>query len=333
VPRIPGRDAASTEEARMVRIGTWNLENLFRPGEGSGGPTDQAHYDAKLDTLAEVITQLDPHVLAVQEVGDPEALADLAGRLAGSWRTAVATPDGRGIRVGFLSQAALTHLEEVTAFPAGLGPVQVDDDGTTMASLGRPALRARFRAGGRTIDLVAVHLKSKLLSFPGDRFSPRDEDERARYAVYALHRRAAEAAGVRTYATALLGTPDSAGTPPSVVVAGDLNDDPQAATTQILYGPPGSEIGTAGFDQPDAGDAQRLWSTAALIDEAERWTRVYRGRHELIDHVLCSVQLIHAVTQVTTGAVPIASIDDDPAERRNAPASDHRPVMVDIASA
>ena len=40
------------------------------------------------------------------------------------------------------------------------------------------------------------------------------------------------------------------------MVASDLNDEPHAATTQILHGPPGSEVGTGGFDQPDAGDAQ-----------------------------------------------------------------------------
>lgn len=54
------------------------------------------------------------------------------------------------------------------------------------------------------MDVVSVHFKPKLLSFPRGRFSPADEDERARYAVYALHCRAAEAAGVRAYVTELL---------------------------------------------------------------------------------------------------------------------------------
>jgi hypothetical protein len=38
---------------------------------------------------------------------------------------------------------------------------------------------------GRTVRLIGTHLKSKLLTFPGGRFNPRDEDERARYAAYA----------------------------------------------------------------------------------------------------------------------------------------------------
>ena len=40
-----------------------------------------------------------------------------------------------------------------------------------------------------------------------------------------------------------------------------------AATTQILLGPPGSEIGTGGFDRPDQGDAERLWNLAPLLPE------------------------------------------------------------------
>ena len=43
---------------------------------------------------------------------------------------------------------------------------------------------------------------------------------------------------------------------------GDLNDDPQAATTQILLGPPGSEIGTRGETIPDQGDTSRLFNLA-----------------------------------------------------------------------
>lgn len=313
----------------MLRLGTWNLENLFRPGEGSGAPTTPEAYGAKLDRLATTIDALDLDAVAVQEVGSPEALGDLRDRLTGRWRAETADPDTRGIRCGALSRLPVVAVAQVRDFPELVRPVQVDDAGASLAELGRPALRVRLElpdpAGPVAhVDLVSVHLKSKLLSFPNGRFSPRDEGERARYAVYALHRRAAEAAGVRDAATTLLDAPDAV----PLLVAGDLNDEPTAATTQILLGPPGSEIGTGGFDQPDHGDAQRLWNLAPLIPEDERYSRVYRGRRELIDHLLASHALVTRVSAVGTGGPAPASVTDNPQARVDEPASDHRPVVV-----
>lgn len=73
----------------MITVATWNLENLFRP-DSDAGPESEATYEAKLKALAETITELAPDVLAVQEVGEPEALGDLVDRLAGTWHTALA---------------------------------------------------------------------------------------------------------------------------------------------------------------------------------------------------------------------------------------------------
>lgn len=311
----------------MVVVGTWNVENLFRPGSDAG-PDSDAAYDAKLTALARTITGLAPDVLAVQEIGDPKALADLVTRLDGRWHSELADPDGRGIRVGVLSRLPLSDVEQVVAFPKGLRPIQVDDTDTILHQMGRPALRVRVTVNSTTVDVVSCHLKSKLLTFPGGRFSPTDEDERARFAVYALHRRAAEAATVRAYATALLA---GHGQQRALLVTGDLNDEPQAATTQLLHGPPGSEIGTPGHDRPDKGDGQRLWNLAPLIPDNERFTRIYNGRRELIDHLLVSHALVNAVEAVTTGEVDIPSITDQPAQSRDQPGSDHRPVVARIS--
>ena len=308
----------------MVRIGTWNLENLFRP-EDEAGPRDPAAYEAKLAALARVIARVQPDVLAVQEVGEPEALEDLRERLEGDWfAESSQLPDERGIRVGFLSRLALGEVAQVGGFPAGLEPVQVDDAGTTMSEMGRGALRVRVRADGRDVDLVGCHLKSKLLTFPGGRFSPRDEGERARFAGYALYRRAAEAVTLRAFADELLA---GQGGERAVIVLGDLNDEPQAATTQILHGPPGSEIRTAGFDRPDRGDGSRLWNLAPLIAAERRFSRVFRGRGELIDHLLVSHALVRRVERVDAGPGEAPSITEDPTARRDAPGSDHLPVV------
>jgi predicted extracellular nuclease len=108
-------------------------------------------------------------------------------------------------------------------------------------------------------------------------------------------------------------------------VLGDLNDEPAAATTQILYGPPGSEIGTAGFDRPDRGDDARLWNLATLIPAERRFSCVFRGRGELIDHILVSHALVNRVEDVDTGTKP-PSISEDPTTRRDESASDHAPI-------
>ena len=141
---------------------------------------------------------------------------------------------------------------------------------------------------------MTAHLKSKLLHFAGNRFAPRDEGERARYAGYALALRTAEAITLRDHVTRML---DGGGR--ALVVLGDLNDEPLAATTQILLGPPGSELDTGGFDRPDGGDRQRLWNVAPRLPADRAFSRVFNGRGELIDHILVSHHLARRLTRPT----------------------------------
>jgi hypothetical protein len=107
--------------------------------------------------------------------------------------------------VGWLSPRPLTDVEQVVDLPAALAPVKVDDDGTTITRAGRGALAVTATTGDSSeVRAITAHLKSKLLSFPGGRFDTTDEGERVRYGVYALNRRAAEAAALREWATAAL---------------------------------------------------------------------------------------------------------------------------------
>jgi endonuclease/exonuclease/phosphatase family metal-dependent hydrolase len=191
--------------------------------------------------------------------------------------------------------------------------------------MGRGGLRVTVRAGNRDVHIVTAHLKSKLLTFPGG-FAPANEDQRARFASYALYRRASEATTLRVHLDGLL---NGLGREKAVILTGDMNDELDAATTQILNGPTGSEIGTAGFGHPDAGDGDRIWNLAPLIPEERRFSRVYRGRPELIDHIFVSHWLAGRTIAVTTamaeGALP--SIEDNPNARRGKPGSDHAAVI------
>ncbi|MEU1263108.1 endonuclease/exonuclease/phosphatase family protein [Streptomyces cellulosae] len=313
-------------------LGTWNLENLYRPG-GPYGPDDEAAYASKLAALAAVITELDPGLLGVQEVGDPGALEDLAGMLDDDWHVALSShADSRGIRVGFLSRTELTVVADTAAFPPRMLPVQADDTGLTVSQAGRGLLAVEVAGERGPLRVAVCHLKSKLLSYPDGRFQPRDEGERARYGAYALYRRAAEAAALRALADRLL---EGDGRERDVAVLGDLNDEVQAATTQMLLGPPGSEMGTPGYDRPDRGDAVRLWDVAPLIPASERYSRVNSGRRELIDHVLLSHRLVRRVSAAGTGLPDdgpprLPSVGADPGERRGVAGSDHAPVWVRV---
>lgn len=302
---------------------TWNLENFF-----TAQPDHEAAFKAKVTALADVILAADPDLLAVQEVGDEAAFEALRDQLGAGWTGVLSThfDPVHAIRVGWLSPRALTDVDEVTDLPAGLSPVRVDDEGTTITQLGRGAVAITgTTATGVPVRALTVHLKSKLLSFPDGQFDTHDEDERARYGVYALGRRAAEAAAVRAWATASLA---GSWADQPLLVCGDLNDTPDAATTQLLFGPPGSQIGSAGFAHPDAGDRQRLWDVGYKMAAPNNYSRITEGRRELIDHVLVSHTLVRTLVEASTVPIDLPHIGSRPhiTPRADAP-SDHRPVL------
>jgi endonuclease/exonuclease/phosphatase family metal-dependent hydrolase len=323
------------------KVMTWNVENLFRPAEDA----EQTAYAQKLKSLAEIILKLAPDVLALQEVGSPEALDDLINRLEGQYphQALSGVPDrNRPIRVGFLAKLPISDPTDITDFPvAGLPSVPgIDKEGqpAEVTTLSRGALQIRVMPRpGMDIHLINTHLKSKLLSFPtskgNSRFVPKDENERARVAGFALLKRTAEAISLRVQANQLLeGNGQKA-----LILLGDLNDGSDAATTQILYGPGGSQPGTAGFKRNDKGDDTRLFNLAELIAEERRYSRVYQGKGELIDHILVSKELLPGeppqIPQVDAYHPEVAnlpSITDNPGDRAGQKVdfpSDHAPII------
>lgn len=324
-----------------LRVMTWNVENLFRPMPGSA-QDEQRRYERKLALLATVITQADPDVVALQEVGGEEPLFDLQEALGAAYlhRASSAFPDSRGIRVAFLSKLAIHDRIDIVDFPPG--PALAIQDfapaGGTMPviRLGRGALRIRVEVGGASVQIVTTHLKSKLLTFRrpgGSSFTPRDETERAQVASIALLRRAAEAATLRIHINGLLTNNDR--TP--LILLGDVNDVPEAQTSLLLTGPSGSEIGTLAFHRADKGDDARLFNVAPLIAAERRFSRVHQGRAELLDQIFASEELfpLEAPNQrrlPTTDSLvdfqgQLPSIGDDPNERTKAIGPDHAPVI------
>jgi endonuclease/exonuclease/phosphatase family metal-dependent hydrolase len=320
------------------KVMTWNVENLFEPGT-KYGPDSVEEYQQKLKSLSDLILFLDPDILAVQEVGSPVAFQDLINAMPGCYPDCRLStyPDPRGIRVGFLSKLPIDAAEDVVEFPeAGIPSVPgLDSNGNLKDTkvMGRGALSIQIHPRPDfSIHLITAHLKSKLLTYPSPpdhpRYNPRDENERARVAGMALLRRTAEAVTVRVQANRIL----EDNVINALIVLGDMNDVTEAATTQILQGPSGSEIGTRGFNQPDKGDDTRLFNLAPLIPEDRRYSRIENGHKEMIDHILVSQEMLPGTPRRVPGVDsyvddPLPSVTNNPTERRGKPGSDHAPVM------
>jgi endonuclease/exonuclease/phosphatase family metal-dependent hydrolase len=271
----------------MITITSWNVQNFAQ--------NDPVFAD-KLNFVAGTLQALGSDVVALQEILDPNALQSLATRLG--FHHFAAPPDGRGNRVAFLTRnPPVQPPQPIVQWRLAPG-VQVRDFGAggavaVLAQFPRPALQISVAHGPGQLDIVTAHLKSKLLTF-GNNFSTANETLRAHTAYFALERRAAESASVREHVTGLLAVGRD------VVVLGDLNDGPEAATTQILYGPPGGQPRgpedathtTGAFQRPDADDVRRMFNVTNLVPANLRWSRRHNGQNELLDHILASQGLM-----------------------------------------
>ncbi|MGH9256794.1 MAG: endonuclease/exonuclease/phosphatase family protein [Vicinamibacterales bacterium] len=271
-------------------ITTWNVQN-FRQ-------SDPVFAD-KLDFVVSILQALAPDVVALQEILDFTALQALANRLG--FQAFPGTPDSRGNRVAMLTRVAPASLPQpIDQFRLAPGVVVNDFDANgnvqAVAQFPRPALQIGVTHNGRPVDVVTAHLKSKLLSFGGN-FTTTNETLRAHTAYFALERRAAEATSIRDHVNGLL----AAGR--DVIVLGDLNDGTEAATTEVLYGPPGSQPRgpedathvSGAFQRADAQDTQRLYNVTKLVPGHVRWSRRHNGQNELLDHILASQSLMPRV--------------------------------------
>src|SRR5688572_2914382 len=322
----------------MFSVLTWNVENLFRPKQTST-PEEQQHYQDKLALLAEVINIHNPDVVALQEVGGLEPLLDLQIACGYLHRDISNFPDKRHIRVAFLSNLPIVAREDIVDFPVGPASTIVDltAAGTEpVTRMSRGALRIRVQHQGITIDIITAHLKSKLLSFPrigGSSFQPRNEDERAQVAGIAILKRSAEAVTLRDRINDFL--EGNVNNP--LILCGDFNDVPAAQTSLILCGPPGSEIGTRGFNMEDQGDDQRLFNlTNAIPDPDRRYSRIHNGRGEMLDQIYASEELLPLqnnlrVLPIVDGLIDfrenLPSVTNNPLLRVGDIAPDHAPVI------
>jgi hypothetical protein len=304
-------------------ITTFNLEDLFdrvdNPGKkdtedqlGAFDLPSEEELDTQLTKLAMAIRiELEsPEIIVVQEVENTEilqALGDRVNAAAGAAYTATSfeTSDVGGIEVGFLWDANRVDLLHAEQMP---GPDVEAWFGPDSPSPGREPLVGAFEIEGREITIIGNHFKSKSGDDP--LFGTNDPPLRG-----TEHQRKGQARTVRNFVNGILDVdPDAL-----VMVTGDLNDFP--------FGEPGE-----GPDHPlailEGGPGEvPLTNLVDWVKDDERFTYVYEGNSEVLDHMLVSPALLDlfvAVDALHFNASFPANLARDPGTTLRA--SDHDPL-------
>jgi hypothetical protein len=317
---------AGASDPNELTIGSFNVENL-------SGVDDQS----KFDELAELIVSnlKSPDILAIQEIQDNDGAAN-SGTVNASttWERLIAAisvaggpsyqhrqidpidgadggQPGGNIRVGLLFRtdrgvafvdrpgggpATATTIATVAGRPAlSASPGRVDPANAAFTSSRKP-LAAEFThnchtPNCHTLFVVANHFNSK------------GEDQRA----YGRHQppmrlsdvqRVQQAAIVNDFVDGILAVDPAA----KIVVLGDINDHEYSIPLYVLKGSP-----------------PVLHDLVETLPEAERYTYVFEGNSQALDHILVSSSLLPAVVEYDVVHVNAEFHDQ---------ASDHDPEVV-----
>ena len=223
-----------------LRIATWNVANYGPAGRvtAAGYRSDYPKPEAEKAALRAVLHRLDADVLALQEMGPPAYLEELARDLAQEGlhypHRAIAA-DGEPRRNALLSRRPLhaVHTHRDLEFPY---------QGQS-TRLRRGLLEATLATSGGAITLLVLHLKSPLSDDPHD---PRaDALRRAEAGAVRdrLHRRFPDPRGAR------------------FLLLGDCNEVPAGAAIQTLR---------------RRGRTELLRLAPAADDRGDSWTHHYR---------------------------------------------------------
>ncbi len=302
------------------KVATFNLGNLFdRSDDPATLDEDSTPSPRELETKLEKLAQAFllelalPDVAIVQEVENTAILQQLADRVnarAGTAyaATSFASSDVRGIEVGLLHDARRVRL--VDAFPLAGAEVEAAF-GRASESPGREPIVGRFEIAGRDVWVVGNHFKSKLADDPlfGVNDPPRRPSE---------VQRKQQARAVRSFADRLLAADPGV----LLLIGGDLND--------FEFAEPGE-----GADHPVAilegapGEIPLL-DLVRLEPRGERFSFVFEGNSQLLDHLLASPALLRLLRGVDVlhfnagfpqelerdPTLPFRASDHDPVEAR-----------------
>lgn len=297
-----------------ITVGTLNAWNWFDTDDDPRTRDtiyQPEQYRARLVKLAGLIARdLEaPDVLTLQEIENQRTLDDLLAmpQLAGlGYRYVLSEKaDTRGIRNAIMyreGRLVLRSLEE----PNPISNQPPEDPNLIGADrlFARSSMVATFGFAGTTdakhaaFTIINNHFKSKL---GGDFYEPR---------------RRAQGAFIGGLVDALRGAEPNL----PVIVAGDMNATYDDGAYQLLERRGGM------------GGEQRLWDTVRALPDEDRYTYVYRGQKNLLDHLMVTPDLRDAVEAVRI--LHVNSGAEDAKKRFNSRTthgtSDHDPILARI---
>ena len=179
---------------------------------------------------------------------------------------------GGNIRVAFLYRDDRVDLDEASVFT-----ITDPDDGALAAAFegSRAPLGATFSFNGQNVTVIGNHFTSRIGSGPG--FGAQQPALAA-----AELTRAAQAAAVNSYVDRLLAIDPNA----RIAVAGDFNEFQFEEPLRVLTG----ELDFDGA-QVTGGGIEVLRNLTFLLEEEERYSALFEGNAQAIDHIFASLSL------------------------------------------
>jgi endonuclease/exonuclease/phosphatase family metal-dependent hydrolase len=316
-----------------LQMASCNLLNLALPGQvfyDGQDAYDTAEHERKLAWLGGMLARLNAEVCGFQEVWHEAALKAAVARSGQRLGTVVAPGAEAGAsgtpRVGLASKLPLVALESISDFhPADVVPVPEIGPHTRFE---RPLLHAELRLKtGAPLHVLVCHLKSKrpkhLQDASGQPLEDRDDPlVTARATLRSLLMRAAEAAALRRVVVGI--TARAAGDAP-LVLLGDLNDGPQAVTTQMI-----AAVQAVAYDKAARDTAlYHAWDVATepalkrSPSNVGAYSHVHQGWPELLDQIWVSEEFVAGSRRAIGDVLRVEVFNDHLHESRERWRSDH----------